>query len=266
MSAQAILDGQCILNTRPAHQQTGLRALLESQGARVLSFPTIDIVAAEATPFHLSLVTNIAHYHIALFVSRNAVDGAFTFLDVDQLPDDLLLGVIGGGSYTALAHRVKDLDHRLIRSEPYNSEGLLAATELQQVDGKNILIFRGQQGRTLLAEELGKRGATVNHCEVYQRKVPEYSHQDFANLASQQFPTLLIFTSTEGMENLLPLVDDQSRAKLLRTPWLLISERMRESAANLGHNAEIIIAVKASDEGIQHSLSEWVKRTHTIYD
>jgi len=263
MSAQAILDGQCILNTRPAHQQAGLRALLEAQGAHVLSFPTIEIVTAEATPFHQSLGTNIAHYHIALFISRNAVDGAFTFLDANQLPDDLQLGVIGEGSYTALAHRVSDLDHRLIRSEPYNSEGLLAAAELQQVDGKNILIFRGQQGRTLLAEELGKRGATVNHCEVYQRKMPEYGHQYFADLVSQQFPTLLIFTSTEGMQNLLPLVDDESREKLLRTPWLLISERMRESAVNLGHNAEIIIADKASDEGIQHSLGEWVKRKHT---
>jgi len=268
MSAPAILDGQCILNTRPAHQQAGLQTLLEAQGARVLSFPTIEIVATEATAFHQSLASNISHYHIALFVSRNAVDGAFTFLDADKLPDDLQLGVIGEGSYTALAQRVgdlgvSDLDRRLIRSEPYNSEGLLAATELQQVDGKNILIFRGQQGRTLLAEELGKRGATVNHCEVYRRQAPEYGHQDFANLVRQQFPTLLIFTSTEGMQNLLPLVDDESRAKLLRRPWLLISERMRESAADLGHNAEIIIAAKASDEGIQHSLGEWVKRTHT---
>ena len=39
------LQGQVILNTRPAHQQGLLTALLEHDGARVLSFPVIEIVA-----------------------------------------------------------------------------------------------------------------------------------------------------------------------------------------------------------------------------
>jgi len=37
----------------------------------------------------------------------------------------------------------------------------------------------------------------------------------------------------------------------------LISERMRESALKLGHNATIVIARSASDEGVQQSISEW---------
>jgi len=263
MSAPATLDGQCILNTRPAHQQAGLQTLLETQGARVLSFPSIEIVAAEPTAFHRNLASKIANYDIAVFVSRNAVDGAFAFLDASQLPQGLALAVIGEGSFSALAQQVADLDHRLIRSEPYNSEGLLAAEELQQVAGKNILIFRGQQGRTLLSEELTRRGASVSHCEVYQRKMPKTDDQAFVELTCEQFPTLVVFTSTEGMLNLLPLVDAQSRAKLLRLPWLLISERMRESAVKLGHNAEIIIAAKASDDGIQQSICEWAQRKHS---
>jgi hypothetical protein len=32
---------------------------------------------------------------------------------------------------------------------------------------------------------------------------------------------------------------------------------MRESAVELGHNASIIIAKNASDEGIQQAISEW---------
>ena len=37
------LQGQVILNTRPAHQQAELTRMLQSDGARVLSFPVIDI-------------------------------------------------------------------------------------------------------------------------------------------------------------------------------------------------------------------------------
>ena len=253
------LKDQCILNTRPAHQQDGLRLLLQAEGAQVIGFPAIEITECEATDFHLGLKENIEHYHIALFVSRNAVDGAFRFLEASALPADLQLGVIGDGSRRALTNYVGDLDQRLIQAQPYNSEGLLAATDLQQIQGKNILIFRGQQGRNLLGDELRGRGATVSYCEVYRRKIPEYDADCFARLTEQRFPTLAIFTSNEGMNNILNLTGNDLRPKLLNIPWLLISERMRESAVNLGHNATSIIAAIANDEGILQTINEWAR-------
>ncbi|NNE64309.1 MAG: hypothetical protein HKN34_09515, partial [Gammaproteobacteria bacterium] len=47
-SSQA-LQGVCILNTRPSHQQAELKRFLEADGARVLCFPSIEITATEAT-------------------------------------------------------------------------------------------------------------------------------------------------------------------------------------------------------------------------
>jgi len=245
------------LNTRPAHQQDGLKSLLAAEGAEVIAFPAIEIIESETTEFHRSLVENIRHYHIALFVSRNAVDGAMRYLQRDKLPADLQLGVIGEGTYRALFDQIDDLDARLIRGQPYNSEGLLAASALQQVAGKNILIFRGQQGRNLLGDKLRARGATVSYCEVYRRKIPEYDASNFAQLTAKRFPTLAVFTSNEGMLNILNLTSGSSRRKLLDIPWLLISERMRESAVNLGHNAATIIAANANDEGIQQTINQW---------
>jgi uroporphyrinogen-III synthase len=256
------LSQQVILNTRPAHQQAALNTLLESQGAHIISFPGIEITDCEATSFHLSLAQNIEHYHIALFVSRNAVDGAFKFLRPDQLPADLQLGVIGEGTYLALAAQLPDLDRRLIHgpissADAFNSESLLAAPNLQCVEGKNIVIFRGQQGRNLLGDELRQRGATVSYCEVYRRQLPDYDADYYRRLCQNRPPTLTVFTSTEGMTNVIAAVDRQSLGILLHTPWLLISERMRESALNLGHNATLIIARNASDEGIQQAINEW---------
>jgi uroporphyrinogen-III synthase len=254
---QFLLRGQCILNTRPLHQQHELKTLLEAQGASVLAFPAIEIVNCEITGFHRGLAQNLRQYDIAIFVSRNAVDGAFRFLNDSQLPTNLQLAVIGQGTCRALTDRIIDLDQRLILGHPYSSEGLLACDDLQQVEDRNILIFRGQKGRNLLGDELRRRGATVDYCEVYTRQAPVYEVNAFALLTAGQFPTLAVFTSNEGMHNALAAIDDESRNEMLNIPWLLISERMRESAVNLGHNSVILIATVANDEGIQQTINEW---------
>jgi uroporphyrinogen-III synthase len=251
------LLGQLILNTRPAHQQAELSSLLELEGAQILSFPVIDIVPLESSLARKRLTQQISDYDILLFVSRNAVDNAFRYIDSTRFKPGLWFGVIGTATRLALAQRVTRLDSCLLAGSPYNSETLLEADALQQVDGKRVLILRGQEGRSLLGEELAARGAEVDYCEVYRRELPFYAVADFDRLVENAFPTLVILTSNVGMHNLIELVDPPAAERLRRIPWLLISERMRESALNLGHNAPIIIARSASDKGIQQAICAW---------
>ena len=103
------LQGQVILNTRPAHQQAGLSASFEHKGAQVLSFPVIDIVLSDDSALRNRLAREIAQYDILLFVSRNAVDGAFANIDARQLNPAVAFGVIGEASHRALAEKVVDL-------------------------------------------------------------------------------------------------------------------------------------------------------------
>lgn len=245
--------GEVILNTRPRHQQAELTALLEAEGARVLSFPAIDILPVR--PAGQSV--DPSRYDILLFVSRNAVDGACEVFDTARLSAVARLGVIGSATRAALIERIGDPGARLITSEPYNSEALLAADALQQVAGKRILILRGQEGRNLLGDELVARGARVDYQEVYRRALPAVDDAVFEQLVAPAFPTLAILTSNEGMHNLFELVSDDAAQRLRQIPWLLISERMRESALKLGHNAPILIASGASDAGIQQTICEW---------
>ena len=259
IESSQVLRGICILNTRPSHQQAELKRLLEADGARVLSFASIEIAAIEPTEFHLHLPENIKQYDMAIFVSRNAVDGAFQYLQGRQWPKDIQLAVIGEGTFQALTEKLDNADHRIIYGEPYNSESLLATEALNHVKAKNIIIFRGQQGRTLLGDTLIDRGARVKYCEVYRRQLPDYRGDDFHRLCATQFPSLAIFTSSEGMQNLTKMLDNDSLQRLLHSPWLLISERMRESAVNLGHNGDIIIAREASDEGIHQAILYWAQ-------
>jgi uroporphyrinogen-III synthase len=254
------LRGQVILNTRPVHQLAGLSASLEHNGAQVLSFPVIDIVLSDDSALRNRLALEIAQYDILLFVSRNAVDGAFAYIDAPQLNPAAAFGVIGEATHRALAAKVTHLDSCLVAGEPYNSEALLEADLLQQVAGRRVLIFRGQQGRNLLGDELVARGAMVDYCEVYRRELPRFGSDAFNGLVADAFPDIVILTSNEGMHNLFELVDAQSAERLCRIPWLLISERMRESAGKLGHNASIIIAHNASDNGILQTICDWADR------
>ena len=254
---QGRLQGQVILNTRPAHQQAELTSLLEQEGAKILSFPVIDIVLLESGLAGQRLAQKISSYDILLFVSRNAVDGAFRHIDSAQLKPGLCFGVIGTATRLALEQRVANLDSCLLAAAPYNSETLLEADALQQVAGKRVLILRGQEGRGLLGDELAARGAEIDFCEVYRRELPHRDAADFDLLAANAFPTLAILTSNVGMHNLIELVDPVAAELLRQIPWLLISERMRESAVKLGHNAPIIIARSASDEGIQQAICAW---------
>ncbi|HEY5740861.1 MAG TPA: uroporphyrinogen-III synthase [Gammaproteobacteria bacterium] len=248
------LQGQVILNTRPAHQQAELTALLERDGARVLSFPVIEIVAS-GTP----LAQPVDH-DILLFVSRNAVDHGLDLLDATRLPPGVQLGVIGAATRAALLERVGDVGERLIESQPFNSEALLEADALQRVAGKRILILRGQAGRNLLGDQLSARGAQVDYLEVYRRELPRHDPAAFERLTAERFPTLVVLTSNEGMHNLFELVETAAAARLRAIPWLLISERMRESALKLGHNGPIVIAHGASDDGIWQTIREWAKQ------
>lgn len=257
MIEKPMVDSALCLNTRPAHQSAPLTKTLQQQGFQVLNFPTICITESAQTPFLQNLDTQIKQFDIALFVSRNAVDYAFRQLQPGQLPPQLEFGVIGQGTWQAL--REQGVESQIIPTTTFNSEGLLAAQNLQQVSGKKIIVFRGQEGRNLLGDTLRERGAIVTYCEIYRRSLPEYPAEAFTQLTQSGFPEIAIFTSAEGLQNCFKLLNEQEWSRLQRISWLLISERMRETAHELGHNADIIIATNASDEGILQALQEWHK-------
>ena len=235
--------------------------MLQQDGACVLAFPVIDIEPVAIGPEQQRLADAVGDYDFLLFVSRNAVEGALRFIDCRRLRPSTRLGVIGAATREALAAALTagglDADDCMVAEEPYNSEALLRAPALQQVEGKRVLILRGQQGRNLLGDELKQRGASVDYAEVYRRALPDRTAGDFNRLVAKGLPTLIILTSAEGMHNLVKLVDETTLRALCRIPWLLISERMRESALKLGHNAAVLIAQSASDSGIRQTICEW---------
>ncbi len=249
----------CLL-TRPSHQVGPLQDSIRAAGLEVISFPTIEICPVSSSPLVQNLGERISDFDIALFVSRNAVDHAFKFLPAQRWPQALQFGVIGQGTHDALAGY--GIEAGINPQRSFDSEGLLASPQLNDVAGKKILIVRGQRGRNLLGDTLYQRGAEVTYCEVYNRRLPRYADDFFAQLTQNRFPDIAVFTSAEGLRNCFELIDAASAAALRAVPWILISDRMRETATELGHNSTIIIVAKASDKGILQAVTGWAHNNY----
>ena len=77
---------------------------------------------------------------------------------------------------------------RVVNIQPadgFDSEHLLAEERLQDVAGRRVRIIRGSDGRELLADELKRRGASIDYLSVYERRLPEISAETAAALEAR---------------------------------------------------------------------------------
>jgi len=253
------LDGVGVLVTRPAHQASGLCALIEQSGGRALRFPVMAIAPVADPRAALALVGRLAQYNLAIFISPNAVEFGFDLIEkTARMPAGLKLAAVGEGSARALfqrAGRAPDLQPQ----ERFDSESLLALPELQQVSGWRIAIFRGEGGRELLAETLRARGAEVDYIEVYRRERPLVDRAALALQLRRGEVNVVTVTSSEGLRNLLELAGDENSAQLRRLPLVVVSERTAELARSFGFSQPVLVAAKAGDAALVEVVARWAR-------
>ena len=252
------LLGLHVVVTRPAHQAEGLCALIETHGGQAILFPVLDIEPKIDAEF-LQQIQYLNDYHIALFISPNAVNNALPAIQAHGgLPPHIRIGAVGKATAGALAERHWPV--HIFPEDKFDSESLLALPVLQDVRDKKIIIFRGVGGRELLADTLRKRGALVQYAECYQRRKPSHDVKPLVQGWAKHALDIIIITSVEGLKNLIEMVGKESTQNLFNTPLLVVSERMVEEAHKLGFNAAVICATKASDEYIMEALLQWAQQ------
>lgn len=256
-----LLAGTNILVTRPEHQAQPLCELLNDYGGHDIRLPVIQIEAHKLAKETALILTKPDEIDFAIFISPNAVSyGLAHLIAYEPLPASIKLVTIGQASakkmYQMLGKMpdITPIDH-------YNSESLLALDSLQsqQVNNKNIIIFRGLGGRELLAIRLKERGAKVVYAEVYQRLKTKVSAQTLAALwKGDKQPDIITSTSNEGLHNLFEINADY-REYLQKTPLVVVTHKMHDSARQLGFNNDIIIAKKASNNALLEAVLQWAK-------
>ncbi len=260
MPTRVDLDGLRVLVTRPPHQAGHLCDLIAASGGHPVRFPLLAIRDLSANPAVQARLSRLAEYHLAIFISPNAVRFGLAAINRHLgLPSTIKLATVGRGSALALEQalgRAPDI----VPTEHYDSEGLLALPALQQVSGQRVLVIRGEGGRELLTDTLRQRGATVDHLEVYRRKcpVPDVSVTEWLDKTD-----IITITSSEALQNLMALTPAAQRTQLLTKPLVVVSERTAALAQALGFHHPVIITKHAADEAILQALIDWTHRKLT---
>jgi len=252
-----------IVVTRPAAQAQLWQQHLQALGASVHVLPVLEIVAIENNQQQQRvkrILLDLDHFQMGLFVSQNAVHHAARWID-DYWPQRPLdIEYFAVGSATAEAAVMQGFDVTAA-DQAMNSETLLQLPALQQVKGKKVVIFRGVGGRPAIESVLTERGASVTLCELYQRCVPPQASSQLNGLnlfknsgADQQ--TVLTAHSGESLDNLLSIIDDDKRTRLLALPLLVPGERVAHLAQEAGFS-EVIVSVNATDQTMTETLIVW---------
>lgn len=254
------LAASTIVVTRPAHQAANLCNLIVNHGGKVIRFPVLEISDPPVPLNSASIQNTLAAAKLVIFISPNAVDfGMKAVESAGGIPQTVKVAAIGQGTAKKLQQWQQPVE--VFPTDKFDSEALLAMDELQQVDGQNIVIFRGVGGREHLADTLRQRGATVEYIECYQRVRPkDVDNEELSAALGAESVDAVVVTSNEGLQNLYGMLSPQDQRRLLNVQLFVVSERSRELAKTLGFSKTAIIVDKASDQGIVDSLLKWKQK------
>ena len=197
-----------VLILRPEPQASTLAERLREAGHQAVVTPLLQIYPGRQLA---QLASALSRHDLLIAVSSHAVEQASAWLTAHGLawPQMPTLAV---GATTAASWQESGVQPQV--PQDARSEGLLALPALSEVQGKRVLILRGDGGREFLAEQLRARGALVDYCECYRR---HWLTLDGATLCTQWRTAgvdSVIISSGEILRRLLELVP------ATEGPWL----------------------------------------------
>jgi uroporphyrinogen-III synthase len=248
------LTGVGVLITRPVHQAGDLATRISELGGTPWLFPVLEISDIEIKQPLLDLIARLDSFDLAIFVSPNAVEKSIPLiLGCRSWPVDLNAATVGSGSARLL--RQYGISKIVVPSDGSDSEALLRMPQLQQVQGKHIVIFRGNEGRKLLGNTLRQRGAEVEHAECYRRHKPENDPSPLLEQLRRNKIQAVIVTSSEGLDNLFDMIGETGQ-QLLRSSTLFTAHaRIAQKAKDLG--IAKVCRTPAGDDGTVQGLLEY---------
>jgi uroporphyrinogen-III synthase len=243
-----ILHNINVMVTRPKELADNLCELIKNAGGVPICYPALEIREPGTSNSREFVSNNIHAFSMAIFISPTAVTRTLQYMH--SLPENLRIAAIGSRTAETLAQAGIHTD---ILPDGHDSESLLAHPEMQadKIHGSNVIVFRGEGGRTLLGDTLTSRGANVVYAEMYRRAKPEPESDSEQKL---QHADVVSATSNEGLLNLLDMVNDKTLLRSL--PLIVPGGRCEQMAKMLGFKS-IVVADNATDNATFDALKAW---------
>ncbi|WP_058523751.1 uroporphyrinogen-III synthase [Legionella birminghamensis] len=225
------LQGLRILNTRPRKQAQNLSNEIEAAGGISIECPTLEIQACDTA--WLRSLPGLDQVQHAIFVSPNAAHISMQHLKEKQLrwPSDINVIAVGHGTANTL--KEFNIQVNAVPTVP-DSEHLLALQSLQVLKDQTVLLFKGEEGRTLIEESLLQKEANLFSVPVYRRVMPQVDEQFMKALWRDDLVDIILLTSEQSMHNLFKMLGMEAQHWLQQKPCMVISQRIAEKAASLG--------------------------------
>jgi uroporphyrinogen-III synthase len=252
---------RAIVITRPAGEAQRLAALIHEGGGDALICPAIDIADAPDLPALDAVIDALDTFDIAIFISPSAVERAMTRIQSRRaLPARLQCAAIGPGGVRALQKfGVREVIAPPRDAVRFDSEALLASDFMQDVHGKQVIIFRGDGGRELLGEALRARGAAVRAVTCYRRVRPSFDAAGLNAAGVHGEVAAVIITSSEGLRNLCTHLGALAKSWFFDTPLVVPHPRIAAVARELGFTR--VVESMTGDEALAAAALRWVKTT-----
>lgn len=244
------LAGLLVVVTRPAAQAARFAGLVKAAGAQPLLLPTLEIRAVELdADSRRRLVPD--EFDWTIYTSSNAVESSLR-----QLPRPGRTRVAAVGRATARTLEQHGIAVTAVPTTTPDSEGLLELECFADLRGRRVLILKGRGGRTLLREELARRGAEVVLGDVYERRRADATPAALEELrrACDAGRVVIAATSADVLAALLEIAP-ADRCPRLRDAGLLVpGERVASAARDHAWRGRVIVAPSAEDSAMADAL------------
>jgi uroporphyrinogen III methyltransferase/synthase len=252
------LEGRRILVTRSAEQSSEFRALLESRGASVLCFPTVEIADPDSWNSCDAAIWKIAEYSGVCFTSKNAVE---KFLQRVRTVRPQALNTLGLRSIFAVGVKTRSalesagLSVQALPSTA-SAEELARTLRTQELGGRRFLFPKSNIAGEILPRDLRSAGGIVDEVVVYKTVVPEPDNlEKVRSSLTDGKVDVVTFFSPSSARNFIEILG----AEALNTSAVaVIGPTTAEAVKELGIEAAVIARL-ATAESLAQSIEEYFR-------
>ncbi len=237
-----------ILITRPQGKGAELAQQLEQVGYQATLFPVLEINYLEPSSEQLTPLLNADKI---IFISQDAVNALLALKP--EINTKAQFYAVGEQTAEAVWQA---FGVRAAVPKQHDSEGLLALKSLQQVEGQNIVLVKGKDGRPTIAQQLKQRQAFLNSLVVYQRGPVKGNPTDWIDHWQSLDVEGIVITSNAAVDAIFRQLSPKQLQWLRDCQFYVASDRISEHLKQQLDSATIHIAAGASDSAMYTCISQ----------